>query len=306
MGLYKYIILFLIIPTLTLAKTYKSNSFYNEYFLGEQEMGTYYGPFAPDHKFNSLTGKVDFVDEEYFDAYFDNSLQPEIMRLSKIWFEEFPNKSKCPDYFLNENINYIRYLYRLMALSYLYEGIKHSSQTLYSLGLTASTCSITWKETFKSCRPRGMDMRKFLKRVKGKVKKANIKYVRLNENQKINWLNHFRSGKRPSYTAGVVDKRLRYGCQQSGTNCQKIKFGQIKEMITSQCKQDKQLLKNVCSEKDMLYGISNVKELVSILENSNVLNVINKGGFGRRCLERFSEMFETRERKIHRLKIFFT
>ena len=130
-----------------------ANDYYDELYLGESDFSEYSGPFRPDFIFEDITGNIIFSDNIFYNSFFSKSINQELFDLEKLFFKKFPIKSTCPDYYLSSSITYIRYLFRLVTISYLYEGIKDYNKGLYYLRENASTCSLNWKSIFQKCRP---------------------------------------------------------------------------------------------------------------------------------------------------------
>src|SRR5690606_8220543 len=101
-----------------------------------------------------------------------------------------PNQSACPNSYMAENIDYIRYLYRLLTLSYVYESLKDYQETLYGLGQSSQTCSISYDVLFKKCAPKNDEMKKFVMRAKSVVTKdlQERNLERFDNKKKNNWL----------------------------------------------------------------------------------------------------------------------
>ena len=300
---YKFIS-FLILFLTNIEASNATNNFYKEFYLGEHLIPNYHGPLSPEFKFNRLKGELEFIDEYYYQGYFNQYLQPEISSLSSILLNEFPIKSKCPDFFLNDNIKYMRYLHRLLAMSYLYEAILDSTQTLYTLKLKNNSCFINWNSLFRKCSSKGTEMKKFLRRVKSKMKSIKINYSKLDNSQKNNWINDIQMNRNSNFISNLTREKIRRSCSQR-KNCHKLSFTNVGKILNRQCREDRSLIKLICSEKDSLYGMTYINEIVEILVNSNVLKIINKGGFGKSCLERYAQMFKSKETKIKRLAYYF-
>ena len=178
-------------------KKVSSNSYYNSTLLGESDFQHYLGPLAPDFSQSPDGNGIEFRDDVYINRYFEGLTSGEISSWQRTWFEEFPMKASCPNYFLNSNIDYIRYLFRLLTISYHYEVLKSHNDLAYKLGVKLNKCSLDWKKVFKGCRPKSIDMKRFMRRVKHKIIQGVDKrsYVKLNKIQLKEWVAKFKAGK---------------------------------------------------------------------------------------------------------------
>jgi hypothetical protein len=278
-----------------------SNDYYDQFYLGEKEFGEYHGPYDPSYRFDTVTGELKFKDSDYYENFLNEYFDDEIYRLGHMWMVELPHKSKCPDYFLNKNIKYIRYLFRLVTLSYLYEGLKSAHKTLYSLGLNYQACPVDWNKTLNKCRPQTDDMKKFISRVRQKFSKQDLQLIKLSGGETAQWMQGFQAGKGDD----IAVLRVREWCKEEGKNCSDLEKKDIEDSLQSMCSEDLTLMEAVCNETDDLYGLSNVANVVDILMKSNVMNILDQAGSGKRCLERYVELFQNREREFNHLPVLF-
>jgi hypothetical protein len=284
-----------------------SNAFYDQVFLGEKNFDQFYGPIHPDYQLNKNNRNLEFKDELFLNNYFNKLVSPESLKWNERWTEELPLQSSCPNYFLSQNIDYIRYLYRLLTISYAYEAIKNYNIMLYRLGMDDSACSIKWKDNFKSCKPKNIEMKKFLRRAKYKYISGDEEklYILQTKQQRGKWLSSFRRNLSKPENLDITQGRLAYLCKEMNSNCGLLSMKEIEEKIILSCKREKDLIQTVCNEEDNLYGISYAKEPLELLKTANTLAVINSGGYGQQCLARFSSIFKNRELKVDHLKNLF-
>src|SRR5690606_14965414 len=145
--------------------------FYDEVGLGQSDIEHYAGPLHPDMDHHKSSGAIEFADDVFAANYFAPITSQAIYEWKQTWFDEFPNQSSCPNSYMSENIDYIRYLYRLLTLSYLYEALKDYQETLYGLGESSQKCGISYEAIFSKCRPSHDEMKKFVMRAKSVVTK---------------------------------------------------------------------------------------------------------------------------------------
>jgi hypothetical protein len=284
-----------------------SNAFYDQVFLGEKNFDQFYGPIHPDFQLNKNHSELQFKDDLFLKGYFDNLVSLEAVNWKRKWNEELPLQSSCPNYFLSQNIDYIRYLYRLLTISYAYEAVKNYNIMLYRLGMDDSECSIKWKDNFKICRPKNLEMKKFLRRAKYKYISGDEEkqYVLQTKQQRGKWLASFRRHLGNQDKLDITQGRLAYLCKIDNENCGLLSMKEIEEKIIRSCKREKAIIQTICSEEDSLYGLSYAKDALELLKTANTLAVINSGGYGEQCLARFSNIFKDRELKYDHLSNLF-
>lgn len=272
-----------------------NSDFYEEVGLGENDLPHYSGPLNPRMSHQVTSGALEFADEVFTTNYFAPVTSQAIYEWEQAWFDDLPNQSACPNSYMAENINYIRYLYRLLTLSYVYESLKDYQETLYGLGQSSQTCSISYDVLFKKCIPKNDEMKKFVMRAKNVVtkdlKERNLE--RFDNKKKNNWLARVRNTRDDLSPA---QGRVRGWCEENTSGCDSLKDGDVVKGLTLACNQEKELFTRICSEKDQLHGLSRIPELVPVLASSHVLKVINKGGHGEACLARYARLLAMKER----------
>lgn len=300
----KYIFTILIlVKSLTAFSNTPSNAFYDNVYLGQKNFDQYYGPIYPDYELNKNHRNVEFFDDTFYKKFFNKLVSPQIVDWKERWSEDLPYQSACPNYYLNQNIDYIRYLYRLLTISYSYEAVKNYNILLYRLGMDDSKCSLKWKHNFKSCEPKNIEMKKFLRRAKYKYlsNSEEKRFILQSKEQRGKWLASYRRNINDIEKLGIAEGRLSYWCKENNKNCALLSMKEIEKGIQKSCQREKQLIEEACSEKDSLHGISYSKVPLELLKEANTLSVINNGGYGVQCLERYSKLFRNNERKYSHL-----
>lgn len=269
-------------------------SFHNHVGLGEGDLALYSGPLDPLMVHEPTKGNLSFVDDILNANYFAPITSNEIYEWEKIWFEEMPGQSVCPNSYMAQNIHYIRYLYRLLTLSYLYESLKDYQDTLYGIGGSSQACSLSYDILFKRCRPSGEDMKKFIGRAKAVINKdlSERTLKRFESKEQNNWIARVRNTRDDLSPA---QSRVRSWCEQGHASCDSITEKEIAKALTEACVSEKELFVDICSEQDNLYGLSRLPEMVPVLASSHVLKIINTGGHGQACLERYARLLAMRE-----------
>lgn len=300
--LFFYIICSFILPTVVLAKNNIAidekkalDRYYQSLFLGEKRTANYAGANDPRTLFRDDNGKLVFLDDKFFKQYINKEIQEDALDLHDFWFSKIVEKSTCPDTALGENVDYIRYLYRLLSISYLFESLKINHNATAGLGASKNICSLSFDDVFGKCTPVSDDMKKFHERVYGKfvneISKINV--PSLNKKEISNWLLDFQ--KSTSLTLNPVYARLYDWCHRESKNCKTLTVDDVKKALGSICNDDRDLIQKLCSETDNLYGASYAEKATDLIQTSNAFNIVNQGGMGEDCLRRYVKIFSPKE-----------
>ncbi|WP_127718161.1 hypothetical protein [Halobacteriovorax sp. HLS] len=281
-----------------------SNNFYDSVHLGERKIPMFYGTTDPLYKFSNILGNISFEETHYYEQYLPSFISKDIFSLYKLWEEEIPVKSNCPDYYLNENIEYIRYLYRLLTISYIFEGLKEYHIQLYEIGENEKAASLDWNKVIGKCTPKTIEMRKFVKRVKSRyMENWNPgSFSKLNKSELSKWLERFKT-LRPR---GIAKIRAYKWLLENGYDISDVSIEDIGKALISSYNSDLNSLNTFCSEKDDLYGMSYINNAADLIIQSNASNVINDGGHGLSCLNRYSKLFKSKEMIYADLDVIFS
>lgn len=287
-------ICFLLISILAVS-AFADTSFYDEVGLGEADIDHYSGPLNPRMNHKVTSGVLEFADDVFSANYLAPVTSQAIYEWEETWFDDFPSQSVCPNSYMAENIDYIRYLYRLLTISYLYESLKDYQQTLYGLGQSSQACALSYDVLFRKCRPEEEEMKKFIGRAKTVITKdlSEAVLARFDKKTINNWLARVRNTREDLTPA---QGRVRGWCEGGGADCDNLSEGNIVKALTLACNQEKDLFQRICSERDQLHGLSRLPEMVPVLASSHVLKVINDGGHGEACLARYARLLALRER----------
>lgn len=291
--------LFLCTVSVLAKEVVEGESFYHQVVVGEKPAPQYMGPISPDGRFSPLTGEFFFLDDLHYNNYLQSNLERSLFDLTDQWFNKFPLSSACPNFYLDQNLDYIRYLFRLITMSYLFEGMKSVNVSLHQLGYDRNACSISWHQTFSSCKPKNEDMKKFVERAQFRFLHDfdRAEYYRLPPEGLQTWNRQFKKEAREKSSEDITRVRLLAYCQANNKNCENLKSDEIRDALVASCSQDRDLIQKICSESDQLYGLSYIDDLVDLLISSNVISVIDSGGHGASCLNRFVSVFKEREKR---------
>lgn len=269
--------------------------YYHSLFVGEKRTSNYSGARDPRGVFSETKGELVFLDDLFSVHYIDKEIQEDAFGLHDFWFQKVIEKSTCPDATLGENIDYIRYLYRLLTISYLFESLKINHKAGSELGAGGNVCSLAFDDVFGKCTPVSDDMKKFHERVYGKfvneISKINVQSF--NKKEISGWISNFQ--KSTSLTIDPVYARLHNWCYRENKNCKTLSVDEVKKALGSICRNDRDLIQNLCSEKDGLYGASYADKATELIQASNAFNIINKSGMGEDCLRRYVKIFSPKE-----------
>lgn len=273
---------------------------YTSFQLGERDPGLYYGPFDPEHHYSDSTGKISFEDENYFDNFFKGPIEAEAIDLSHVWLDEFVNKANCPNELLNENVDYIRYLFRLQTISYLLEALKEYQGKISELGGRSYACPLKYTDIFKNCSPKTSDMKKFVERVQ----------FRYDVNLSLQTKDRFNNDEIRDWTAALdthkngldfTQKRIQLYCESH--KCGIMTSSRAVDALKDICQEDTRLIQAICSEKDSLMGASYVEQYRQLILTADAFVNVNRYANGHHCLNRFIKMTEVLENKYEQLNV---
>lgn len=276
-----------------------SGSISSDFFVGEIVTENYEGGLDPAFEINKEL-KFKFKDEDYINQFIWKNIDKEILISKEKFLNNLKNYSTCPVSELEKEIPYIRYLFRLITISYLIEAMKDSYKTLYLLNQDVKFCDYKFENIFSKCSPKGINMKRFLSRVGHFL-------LREKNNQNYFSLSHFQidaivSRIKYSQIAGsLTQKRIMSECDKRG-NCKKSNIKSIVRDIKSFCGRDKKMINLLCSEDDLLFGASYIDGISKIISNSHLANTTSFLKYGDICLKYYSKVQKTKEREYLDLK----
>lgn len=309
----KIIILFILFTSMALA-----SADWNPAYYGQKDIPYYFGPFGGDFKsrvswkeYISFDSSLLLVEDEYSGKkkfkftsdkqFFLDLMQKDLYPLMSE-FGVIKKALVCPHDEMSKNYNYYRYLFRLGAISYLFESLKYHQTTIEKLGIKKS-CKINYKKLFAKCNPESLDMRFFLSNaqvVLDNIEKESIEFGFNPKEFKKSW---FTSLKKSPYT-DISQTRIQSYCQSH--KCQSnMDLKEVGEKLNKICKLDSDLLVKVCSEKDRLFGITNTVHAYNMIKDSDALLAVNDNGFAKGCLRRFAIQNKDKEEKSKEIQALF-
>ncbi len=282
------------------------NFLHFDQLLGEKDFDQYYGPFDPAIKSGGIGESDQFLDEIFKNNYQSELGESKFFDLLDFVAKDLPKQSMCSNYYLNKNVTNLRYLFRLLSISYLFETLKELKKTSYNLGF-GDICSLEWEQTFQKCRATDIKMANFVKRIKGNHLKdfSNTELVKMKNEEKDLWLKNFHLKSKGYKDLDLAQSRILYFCQVNKLDCQNIDFENLKYAFQLSCSEDQFLMLNICSNADQLYGLSYVKEAPRLLEESNAFKKLDEDGFGRNCIKRFIDVYKPKEVRNSMFSVIF-
>jgi len=249
--------------------------------LGEKKVHDYKDRYFPEIEFSHYLGGLTTKDQLFWDSYLDRYLFPEENYFNQFLNDELNAGMNCPDEALAANLDYIRFSYRLIALSYMIEGQWHMNMASRHLKFK-NGCHFNLKSWVKSCRPKGSEMKKFL----SLLEQYDPTYEEAlpERYSKDEWFKEYRDHKYRYYS--------HYRFQKECRNCS---FDKVEQFFGESCQQDQSLMTQICSETDELYGLAESRDAYSLLISSNIINSFNQKGQAASCLRRYSEIFHHKE-----------
>ncbi|MBT3526533.1 MAG: hypothetical protein HN482_09575 [Bdellovibrionales bacterium] len=271
--------------------------FYDQSYLGEQESLLYYGPNSPDLIRESVEQAPQFLDQLYLERYWDR-LIPAVPNHLESFLTTQLSQSRCPNFVLSRHLPYLRYLFRLLTISYLYEELKYLKRVYYGIGGGRVVCADNVGAILNQCNmsPISKEMRVFIDRSKQVLSHERLPYeLRHFKQQEIKQLL-----KRINHQAADQEGLamvMQWHCSSQGQECTVRDVGQLKTAIESRCIKDRQLISDLCQEVDQVYGLSTRPEAILLLVESNVKNLFRSSDEFGGCMERFGKIFAGRERR---------
>jgi hypothetical protein len=279
----------------------KPNSFYLWRNVGEIKTPVHAGIMSPMVFKHSNEVKPLNEDDQYIQSLVRSNIQDYPLTLSQFWFDDVMEESLCPNSELAENLEYIRYLYRLVTISYSFESLKRLKKINDQLGLNQKNCSTMYADLFGQCKPTSEEMKKFHQRVYGKFVNEieKIKYEKYNSKEVESWWKEFHRS--IALSLDPVASRINDKCFADKMSCRDLKNEDLAKFVGQICLEDRTLIQDLCQEKDDLNGVSNSEKLSELIRQSNAFNLINKNGYGEDCLRRFAKISQNKERKYPHL-----
>ena len=257
----------------------QADDYFNEIVPGEYIIDDFVLPFDPLIDVDKNTKKI-FFQQSLVEQDAVNFFYPEHLNLLEfVFFPELLNVSRCPNSIITKHAAYLRYIFRLLSISYLFETLKEYDDVLKRSG-DKDVCSTKWEDLFDQCRPQSNEMQKFLKRLRPLYVDAFNKHeiTLINDDSLLRWRSLW--------------------CKDK-TNCVNLDTGK------KICQDSRRLIVQLCSETDFIYGLSYIPEMARILKTSNVMNIIDQEGYGIGCMDRFVTLFKDFESKEYWLKNIF-
>lgn len=272
---------------------FAGDSIFEDLSLGEQDFTEYAGPVDPALVKKKYSDRPLFFDDVLRNNYLEENINTHLFSLIDFISDDLSFDARCPNHQLEKNLSYIRYLYRLIAISYLFENLKELWVDSYNLGM-GNFCNLEWDKTFSQCRAVTIDMANFVKRIEGKHLKnfSKLRLKRMKSSARVDWVEKFKA-KTKNLT--VTEARINLFCLENGIDCKTIDYDTLKFAFQLSCTQDEYTLINICSGYDGLYGLSNVKEAYDLLIKSEAFKFIDQEGYGKECLQRYSRIFKDKE-----------
>lgn len=271
--------------------------YYLHYFHGEKSFETYSGPLSPEFILNPFENQINFLDDLFEKSYLDRQIQSQIFEIFDFWEGPFFQAFQCPNWALSQNIDYMRYLFRLVTISILYEEFKLLNRDMYRLGLNQGLCPIDFEGLFSSCAPETTDMKTFLERAKVQMDRPHnwSQYNRMTNAQVDDWIGRFSELDLDQENLSISEERLLIWCDSTQADCQKdLNKKKLQSYFAEVCKSDRSLVEKICSERDQFYGHSWQPLIKDIIKNSHSMNLLNRRGYGEACLERYVSDFDMR------------
>nr|MBP9674574.1 hypothetical protein [Bacteriovoracaceae bacterium] len=215
-------------------------------------------------------------------------LSHQVLDLDSFVKGELTSSQTCPLGYLNAYADYMRYLYRILSLSYLYESLETHRLKSYQLGLTV--CQTDWMQVLKSCQAKSTDMKKLIPRIlfisqqaqKELVQNLFLGVYSLDEKKK--WIQKG-DGERDAPYQGLLFamKSIPHSLKD------------VEVQLEKNCLKQKEAFIHICSENDQLYGLSSYVPFADLLQESHVVSLLGEPQYARGCLQNYGKIFSQKE-----------
>ncbi len=273
-----------------------ATNFFHDSFLGEQKSPLYYGPNSAEQVRDEYDNGLKFKDQQFLDQYW-NRLIPAVPYSLEVLLEKKLEDGQCPNEVLGHHMEYIRYIFRLITISYLYEELKFLKRFYYGIGGGMVSCSNNVEALFKRCDQKhiSLEMRKFLQRSSRALAHEKMNYVlRRFKKKEIAGLLQ-KSGRHQFDQGGSFTKVMEWHCRKSG-GCYNLTIEEMKKAVEQRCLDDRRLLGDICREVDQIYGLAGNRDVILLLADSNIKNLFLSREQFVACLKRYQKIFASRER----------
>lgn len=249
------------------------NAFQKTYIYGEKDPGDYYGIHGNFFDIGAY-GKVHSIDKQHAQSYTDSLIMPGWSDLSEFYQEDIAAGIFCPDDVMGKHYQHLRYYFRLMAMSYLFES--------YKLLERNGSCRVPMDELLKKCQPKSSWMKQLvdLARVAPALKKSRLEKKRFLSMRETLW------------------------CEQKKQKCSERIFEKQSRWIEF-CKEDEKALVEICSERDEIFGISNQTIPYWLLKRTHIVEQFDSEEQALGCMRRFSQMMSYKEKPLKVLNTIF-
>lgn len=270
----------------------KPDRFYVEGYLGEKALPEYSERWQPLIFQDPYLGQIRFADEKFLQDYFSNYIFRDERDYTSFIKSELKGGSMCSNEDLGKNFDDMRFSYRLITLSYLFEARWHMQQMADKLRLK-KTCEFNPEEWAKNCRPKSDDMKKFV----GRILKFKPRYLDKlpDDYSQKKFLESFRKNEYEYYSHYRVKDTCGIGCDEE----------RLTGAFQKACAESDMVMGLICNETDEIMGMSAQRDAYFLLGQSNIINTFNKNGEAMGCLRRFSEVLAHREVPYPGLKNLF-
>lgn len=224
---------------------------YNPGEYGEKDFDLYYGAMDIDYSFDESLSSVVFKETQIYNDYPNYLIEPKLIDFQTFFSKELAASLSCPSSEMTRMYDYLRFVNRLIAMSYLFEANQNYLETSAKLG-NNKTCKIDWEKELESCQPKTSDMKLFIKSAKHILKEVKEPMIPVTHSIKkfqSSWINkfHMKDFQDPTHY------RLNTYC--SGKNCSEyMNYEKALELLQASCEEDKTLFGRICSEEDSLYA----------------------------------------------------
>ena len=248
------------------AEDAQNGEFLKDFVYGEKDPGDYQGIHGNFFDIGAY-GKIHSLDKQYAQDYTDSLIMPNWSEIYQFAGEDISAGIFCPDSVMAKHYTHLRYYFRLIAMSYLFES--------YKLLEANRSCRIPMEKLLKKCEPKTSWMRQLvdLAHVAPALKQSQLDKKRFLKMRETLW------------------------CEQKGEVCTERIFEKQNRWIEF-CKEDEKALLQICSENDEIYGISDHSLPYWLLKRTHIVDRFDSEEEALGCMRRFSQMMKFKEKPL--------
>ncbi len=264
---------------------------------GAHNPGDYSGHDYPEFQIFD-NNQSSFLDKPRNERYFFSLTSDDLLEKLKFLRHDLKDNKQCSVSTLSAHKDDLRFSFRALSLSYLFEGLEKLGNIERKLDLPTKSCQVNWPKELLKCDSRSKKMERL---------KDNLSiYFSTYEHEKIAF-DFSLSKQRNLFYEALIKGDGEYGsgvlqseCSSKCSNLQDLES--LAKKVKSKCEQLKTLFSHICQEKDEYRGLTTIREPLYLLRKSSY----NDHLYPRGCFDRYATVNKKNELKPKILSNVFT